>query len=138
MAAACLTASAPIRRAAYLELAGPESHSALIYLELRHLGGALRSPADDPGAAGAIEAEVLVYGVGMPVTPQATDAIQADLQAVDERLGPWSSRRPNLLTFEERHRGHRASFPPDVADRLAAIEAAHDPDRVFVANHTVD
>jgi hypothetical protein len=128
----------PGEAAAYVELAGPESQSALVYLEVRHLGGALRSPAGDPGAGGAIEAEALVYGVGMPVSPQATDAIRADLQAVDERLGPWSSRRPNLITFEERRRGLRASFSPDVADRLATVAAAHDPERLFVANHTAD
>jgi hypothetical protein len=126
----------PDQAAAYVKLAGPESQSALVYLEIRHLGGALGRPRADPGAAGAIGAEALVYGVGMPVSPQATDAIRADLQAVDERLGPWSGERSNLLTFEERRRGLRASFGSEVADRLAAVIAARDPDGVFVANHT--
>jgi FAD binding domain len=128
----------PEEAAAFVELAGPESRSALVYLEIRHLGGALRTPCGDPGAAGAIEAEGLVYGVGMPVTPEATEAIHADLQAVDERLGPWSSHRPNLLTFEERRRGLRASFPADVAERLTGIAATYDPEGLLVANCSAD
>ena len=123
---------------AFVELAGPESKSALVYLEIRHLGGALRRPANDPGAAGAIEAEALVYGVGMPVTTEASDAIRADQQAVDERLGPWTSPRSNLLTFEERRRVYRSSFVTEDADRLSTIVRAHDPDGLFVGNHTID
>ncbi len=120
---------------AYVELAGPGADIPLISLEVRHLGGALRHPDGDPGAAGAVEAEALVYGVGMPVTPDVGAAIGATLGAVRDRLAPWTGERRTLLTFDEQDPGLRSSFPPDVADRLARIGAAYDPDARLLGNH---
>ena len=45
-----------------------------------------------------------------------------------DRLAPWTGERRTLLTFDEQDPGLRSSFPPDVADRLARIGAAYDPD----------
>jgi FAD binding domain len=123
---------------ALVDLAGPEVQSPLTQLEIRHLGGALRSSAPDPGAAGPLEAEALVYGVGVPVTPQVGEAITSALVAVRERLAPWTTERSTLLTFDEREPGLRHALEPDVADRLAAIASAYDPDGLFLANHVVD
>ena len=120
---------------AYVELAGPGADIPLISLEVRHLGGALRHPDRDPGAAGAVEAEALVYGVGAPVTPEVGTAIGATLDAVRDRLAPWTGERRTLLTFDEQDPGLRSSFPPGVADRLARIGAAYDPDARLLANH---
>ena len=127
----------PDQAAAYVELAGPESQSALVYLELRHLGGALRRPAADPGRAGAIEAR-----------PSSTASACRSRRRPPTRSTPTCKRSTSgwdrgAAPPEPAHlRGApprpRASFPPDVADRLAAIVAARDPDGVFVANHTVD
>jgi FAD/FMN-containing dehydrogenase len=119
---------------AYLALAGPDVESPLTALEIRHLGGALRTATPDPGAAGPLEAEVLVYGVGVPVTPEVGAVIHTALDAVSARLAPWVDARPSLLTFDERGLGLRRLFGPDVADRLARVTAAYDPDGLFVAN----
>ncbi len=119
---------------AFVELAGPGVDSPLIQLEIRHLGGALKSPASDPGAAGALAAEVMVYGVGLPATPEIGQAIETTLATVEERLAPWIATPPTVLTFDERGRGLRRLFPPAVADRLANITMAYDPNGLFVAN----
>jgi len=119
---------------AYVALAGPDVETPLTALEIRHLGGALRSTAPDPGAAGPLEAEVLVYGVGVPVTPEVGAAVQTALDAVSQTLAPWVAARPSLLTFDERGLGLRRLFGSDVADRLARVTAAYDPDGRFVAN----
>jgi FAD/FMN-containing dehydrogenase len=135
---ALLLASFPAEVAdAFVELAGPGVDTPLIQLEIRHLGGALAHPSGDPGAAGAVSAEVLVYGVGMPVSAEVGTAIERALAAVEERLTPWIATPRTLLTFDERALGLRALFPPAVADRLANIIAAYDPDGRFVANQTV-
>jgi FAD/FMN-containing dehydrogenase len=123
---------------AYVELAGPGVQSPLISLELRHLGGALRTKTPDPGAAGSVQADALVYGVGVPVTPDVGMAIRTTLDAVSERLAPWLAARGTLLTFDEHGRGLRGSFPSEVADRLASIVGVYDPDGLFVSNHLVD
>lgn len=123
---------------ALIDLAGPDVESPLTALEVRQLGGALRSATPDPGAAGMIEAEALVYAVGTPVTPEAGAAIRSTLDAVSERLAPWVGPRATLLSFDEQRPGLRGSFPSDVADRLASVAAAYDPDGRFLANHVVD
>jgi hypothetical protein len=120
---------------AYVELAGPGAEIPLVGLEVRHLGGALRHPTADPGAAGAVEEEALVYGVGMPVTPEVGAAIRSTLDAVRARLVPWAAERGTLLTFDEQDPGVRGSLPPDAAERLAGIAARYDPDRRLQANH---
>ena len=52
---------------AYLALAGPGADVPLVALEVRHLGGALREPVADPGAAGAVLGGAVVYGIGVPM-----------------------------------------------------------------------
>jgi hypothetical protein len=119
---------------AFVELAGPGVESPLTQLEIRQLGGALVKPTSDPGAAGALAAAILVYGVGVPVTPEVGKAIESALGAVEERLAPWIATPRSVLTFNERGRGIRELFPPAVADRLANVTAAYDPRGLFVAN----
>jgi hypothetical protein len=119
---------------AFVELGGPGVQIPLIQLEIRHLGGALAQPSVDAGAAGAIAAEVLVYGVGTPVTPEIGQAIERTLTEVETRLEPWITSPRTVITFDERGLGLHALFPSSVADRLANITAAYDPDGLFVAS----
>ena len=123
---------------AYLELAGPGVETPLTALELRHLGGALRSTTPDPGAAGPLHAEALVYAIGTPVTPEVGAAIRSALDTMSERLAPWSGERRTLITFDGDGAGLRQSFTSATADRLAAVTASYDPDGLLVANHAVD
>jgi len=122
---------------AFVELAGPGVDSPLIQLEIRHLGGALRTPGSDPGAAGSLEADALIYGVGVPVTPEVGAAIAATLAAVRQRIEPWADERGTLVTFDEHDGGIRGAFPPETADRLERIAAAYDPHGLFVAAHAI-
>jgi FAD/FMN-containing dehydrogenase len=136
--AVLLDALTPEAVEAYVELAGPEADTPLTALEIRHLGAALARPASDPGAAGRLSSEVLVYGVGNAPTPEAATAIRAALDTVGDRFAPWVSPRRTLLTFAEQGDGLRNAFMPQAADRLARVAATYDPDGVFVANHAID
>jgi FAD binding domain len=129
-----LTASAA---EAFVELAGPDADTPLTALELRHLGGALRSPTPDPGAAGPLASEALIYGVGAASTPEAGAAVKAALTTMSDRLAPWVGARRTLLTFAEEP-GLRYAFTDPVADRLAQITARYDPAGLLVANHVAD
>ena len=119
--------------AAFAELGGPGVESPFTQLEIRHLGGALRDAG--AGAAGGLEADALVYAVGVPVTPEVDVALHASLAAVRERLAPWTAARGPLLTFAEQQSGLGASFTGEVAERLAGVAAHYDPDGVLLANH---
>ncbi len=93
---------------------------AVTVLEVRHLGGALRHPAD-PGAAGALDAEALVFASGVPATREQQLALDTTFAALDT-LGP-AADRDTLLTFAGP--GDDA-LPAPAVDRLRAITAAYD------------
>jgi FAD/FMN-containing dehydrogenase len=99
-------------------LAGP----AVTTLEVRHLGGALQRPGN-PGAAGALSSEALVFASGVPGTHEQDLALAETFAALDA-LGPPADR-DTLLTFAGR--GDRA-LPTASWDRLRQIRAAYDPD----------
>jgi hypothetical protein len=94
---------------------------AVTVVELRHLGGALRRPAH-PGAAGALEAEALVFASGVPASPGQERALHHTFSALDA-LGP-AADRDTLPTFAGR--GDRV-LPAAARDRLRAVTAAYDP-----------
>lgn len=123
---------------AYLELGGPGSRTPFLSLEIRQLGGALRSTEPDPGAAGPLTADALVFATGVPVDREAGAALDSAHDALGERLSPWIGERGSLLTFDERGRSLRRAFTAPVADRLGAVTRSYDPDGLFVANHVVD
>jgi UDP-N-acetylenolpyruvoylglucosamine reductase len=123
---------------AFVELAGPQAETPLTSLEIRHLGGALARATPDPSAAGPLEAQALVYGVGTLVSPEVGVMLHQALDAVKERLTPWTGVRGTLLTFDEQGAGLRGSFTPEIGDRLASVTAEYDPAGLFVANHVVD
>ena len=122
---------------AFLELAGPGVETPLVSVEIRHLGGALRDSGPDPGCAGTLDSEGLIYSTAPVSSPQAEAAILAAQQEVAERTAPFSGPRDTILTFDEQ-RPMRNAFAPGVAERLRALTMARDPDGLFVANHTAD
>jgi FAD/FMN-containing dehydrogenase len=119
---------------AYLELAGPGVETPLTALELRHVGGALRSTSPDPGAAGPLDAEALVYALGSPVSRDVGMAIGAVLDTLPGRFARWAGERRTLLTYEDGP-GLRHAVAAGAADRLAAVTRDYDPDGLLVANH---
>ena len=77
---------------ALVALANP----AVTVLEIRHLGGALARPGDH-GAAGAVDAEALVFASGVPMTPEQERVLESTCSALNT-LGPPADR-DTLLTF---------------------------------------
>jgi FAD/FMN-containing dehydrogenase len=122
----------------FVELAGPDAHTALASLEIRHLGGALRSSTPDPGAAGPLDSQVLIHGSGAATTPEAGAAIHAALAEMSDGLAPWIGARRTLLTFDEEGPGLGHAFSDPVADRLVQATTHYDPDGLLLANHIAD
>lgn len=122
----------------YLELGGPDAQTPFVQLEIRHLGGALNSTSPEPGAAGPLASEALVFATGMPVDLEVGAALNHAHDALRDRMSPWIGERGSLLTFDERTGSLRGAFTAPVADRLAAVTQSHDPDGLFIANHVAD
>ncbi|RZS64624.1 FAD/FMN-containing dehydrogenase [Agromyces ramosus] len=129
---------------AFIAAVGPESGSALLSAEIRHVGGGLApevalataaergTPA--PGAVAGLEAEYLVFGVGIAV-PGAGEALAASLGRLLSRVEPW--RAPvDYLNFAEHERPAERLFGERV-HRLRAVKQAVDPTGVIRSNHPV-
>src|SRR5262249_45389096 len=121
---------------ALVEAAGPESGSPLLLAELRHLGGALARPAKDGGALDKVEAEFVVLGVGMPMTPELGEAINARLDQLADAMKPWAADG-GILNYAERPCDLDAILPADTCARLADVKRKWDPEDRIRANHAV-
>lgn len=119
-----------------VEVAGPDSGSPLLSLEVRLLGGALREAPPDAGALASLEPGFLTLGVGMLMDPVAGPAINAHLDRVSDALEPWDSE-VKYVNFVEVPIDARTCYPPETFERLQQVKARYDPDDLFVANPTI-
>jgi hypothetical protein len=121
---------------AVLATAGPGVASPLLSVEIRHLGGAFTVSDPDHGALDRMEGGFLYFGVGMPITPELGQAIQAHLSAVRDALAPWDAGRSYLNLAEQ------PTAPSKIFGRalpeLLAVREVYDPAGRFHANHRVE
>jgi FAD/FMN-containing dehydrogenase len=118
---------------AFADLAHPDG-SPLLLAELRQLGGALARTDADGGALSALNADFVMLGVGLPMTPELGEAIGSHLDRLHEAMQPWAADG-GYFNFAERPCDADAILPPDVCARLAEVKRRYDPDGVFQANH---
>jgi FAD/FMN-containing dehydrogenase len=121
---------------AFVGLAGPDSGSPLLLTEIRQMGGALGRPDPDGGALTHLDADWVILGIGLPMTPELGQAIEAHLDRFDETMEPWAGDG-GYFNFAERPCDTNAILPPDVCARLTDLKRQWDPDGRIVGNHAV-
>jgi hypothetical protein len=121
---------------AFAALAGPESQSPLLLTELRHVGGALGREDENGGALSHLDAGYVMFGIGLPMTPELGQAIEAHLDRFDEAMQPWAAEG-GYFNFAERPCDTDAILPPETCARLADVKRRYDPDNMIVSNHAV-
>jgi hypothetical protein len=117
-------------------VAGAESGSPLVSVEVRHLGGALARKSPGHGALASIDADFALFTVGVAPTPEAKAVAKAHVERVQAAMSQWDAGRDYLNWTERRERGERL-FGPITYRRLQAVKAAVDPDDLFRSNHPV-
>ena len=115
---------------------GQAGETALLSIEIRHLGGALAQPSTEHGAAGTLDAEFAHFSIGLPMTPQMGNAITADVARVRDVFAPADAGR-TYFNFSDHGTEPSALFPPDTLERLQAVKRDVDPGGVFFACHPV-
>ncbi|HKO38488.1 MAG TPA: FAD-binding oxidoreductase [Solirubrobacterales bacterium] len=121
---------------AWVGVAGPDSGTPLLLTELRQLGGALGQPDPDGGALSHLDAEWVMYGVGMVMGPEMAEAVSAGLDRMHEAMDPWGADG-GYFNFADRPCDSDAILPPDVCSRLAEVKRKWDPEGRIVGNHAV-
>jgi FAD binding domain len=120
---------------AFAALATPDA-SPLLLTELRQLGGALGRPDENGGALSHLDAEFVMLGIGMPMTPELGQAISGHLDRLHEAMTPWAADG-GYFNFAERPCDADAILPAETCARLAAVKRRWDPAGTIVANHVV-
>lgn len=121
---------------ALLRTAGHDTHSPLLSVEIRQLGGALGEIPPDAGALASIDAAYGVYAVGIAFAPGVKQLIDARVDSVREALAPWQTRH-GYLNFGDRPGDTERLFPRTTYRRLRNVKAAYDPDDLFLSNHPI-
>ena len=121
---------------AFVGAAGPDAGSPLLLSEIRQLGGALARPDANGGALSSLDADFVVFGVGMPMTPELGQAIESHLDHLHATMKPWAAEG-GYFNFAERPCDVDAILPPETCSRLAEVKRRWDPDGMIVANHAL-
>lgn len=123
---------------ALLDVAGPESGTPALLVEVRQLGGALSRPGPTPDAVGARDARFSLFAVGI-LAPPVADIMGPAVDGLVAALAPYGTGKAfvnfhGLLKGEE----DRASCWSDATyRRLQTTKATHDPTNRFRFGHAV-
>jgi FAD/FMN-containing dehydrogenase len=118
------------------DLQGPGSQSPLLFVELRHWGGALGRRRPDAGALGQIDGAFGFFAVGMAMNEDMKHAVERHAAMVRAAVEPWSSGSL-YLNFAEAPTDTSKGFSADSYARLRAVKAQVDPDNIIQANHPI-
>ena len=119
-----------------LALVGPGSGSPFMVAELRQLGGALGRSREGQGARGPIEGQYLGFLGSAAPSAEFVEACAARGERVVAAMRRWSARA-SYMNFVEHPTDASELFEADAYERLRAIRAQVDPERLFVANHEI-
>ncbi|MCW3003022.1 MAG: FAD-binding oxidoreductase [Conexibacter sp.] len=117
-------------------VAGHESASPLLAVELRHIGGALSRVPAGAGACGRLDAAYILFAIGTPMTPEMGAAIPPRLAQVKAALAPWKAEQP-YLNFAESPTDTSTAFSEEAFAKLQAVKAKYDPYDVIHSNHEI-
>jgi hypothetical protein len=121
---------------AFVDIVGPDAGSPLLLAELRHVGGALGRAPDGAGALDRLDARFVMLGIGMPMTPELGEAIDARLDLLVETMQPWAGEG-GYFNFAERPADVDAILSAETCARLREVKDRWDPDGTIVANHAL-
>jgi hypothetical protein len=121
---------------AFVAVAGHESGSPLVLAELRHLGGALARVPANAGARSRLDAGYILFGLGVPATPEVAAAIPPRLAQLKAALAPCHAGGA-YLNFAESPTDVSTAFSADAFRALQAVKAQYDPRDTIHANHEI-
>ena len=108
----------------------------VLFGELRHLGGALSRAPEGAGAIGGLDAEFLLFAVGVVMVPEAAAPVRAALDAFAQALADYDTGS-SYLNFVEETTDAARFYDEASYRRLRAIRASADPDGRMVGNHPI-
>jgi FAD/FMN-containing dehydrogenase len=102
----------------------------LLFIEVRHAGGAIARVARDSSAYGNRDASLLLQMVGMTPTREAYEYLRRYTDEAKARLQPYLTGGVymNFLEGEESRQRARDGYSPEAFRRLKELKAVYDPE----------
>lgn len=125
-------------QAALLELAGPQTDSPLLMIELRPLGGRLARPSDGTDSVSGRDAAFSFIAIGLMVPPVAA-VVPAAIQRVLAAMEPYSTGG-TMVNFHGRpgDAADRArAWSPETYARLSVTKSTYDPTNMLRFGHGI-
>lgn len=125
---------------ALVDLAGPDSGSPLVMLELRQLGAALAGPADALSPMAHTSAAYSLNAIGITPDAARTAAVRTHLEKVRIRMAPFATGETylNFLDLEAATPDRiRAAYSDQDWRRLLELKARYDPRNLFRFNRNI-
>lgn len=110
--------------------------SALLHVEIRHLGGAAAISSPGHGVLASIDEPFVAFTFGLAPDQATMAAVDQHVSRLLGELEPWDSGR-RYLNFAESAADPRSIYPPASYDRLKQAKATYDPTDMFLANHPI-
>jgi FAD binding domain/Berberine and berberine like len=119
-----------------VRVAGSGSGSPLLSVEVRQLGGEIGRSRPGHGALASIEAGYALYAVGIALTTEAGEAVEAHIETVKTAVEPWTARHA-YLNFTDTKRDPTSFWTEQSHHRLRRIKTLVDPGNLIRSNHPV-
>jgi FAD/FMN-containing dehydrogenase len=120
--------------AAFVAAVGAHADSALLFAELRQLGGALGRAAEGAGVLSRLDADFALLLLGIAPDEDAAVTVRTEAERIVTAMGRWSTGG-EYLNFAEGPVEARRAYPAEAWERLLRIRSQHDPNGLIVANH---
>jgi hypothetical protein len=110
-----------------------EGQVPLIFIEVRHTGGAIGRVSAEDSAFGHRDVELLLQAVGLAPEPPLWQALSGYTDRLRADLQPWLASKVymNFLEGEESVARVRDGFPAETFARLSALKTKYDPHNRF-------
>ncbi|MDQ1581382.1 MAG: hypothetical protein QOD05_2157 [Microbacteriaceae bacterium] len=129
-----LDALTPAAIETLMQLAGPDIESALLLVDLRHLGGAVGRRDPRGGAVDHLPGRFLLYTVGIAPDAVTAGIVGREVRRLIESLTPWASDK-DYSNFREATASPKRFYSTGVLARLRAVKRAYDPANVIRTSH---
>ena len=115
---------------------GGDAGRRLLAVDLIHIGGEMSRARPGNGALAALDADYVMFAVGLAPVPEAVPAVASAVSAAKAAMSPWGARQM-YLNLAGTHRDPASFWTPQAYQRLSAVKTAYDPDDVIRSNHPV-
>lgn len=123
-----------------VDVAGADSNSPLILLEIRQLGGKLSRPVGELSPMGRSGARFAMHAVGATPFPEMEQAVRSYLAHVAEAIRPHQTGATyvNFVDLDSATEERvKAAYSPEDFERLVALKDKYDPENLFRFNRNI-